>query len=191
MLLRLDMNVSLARILVCLVLGAVGAYAGAHYARYLNSDVSIPAAPSPTRAEIQLPDPRLTPADVVRLQVDALRAFRNDESAISQCYVLASPANRAVTGPLDRFIAMVQNTQYRPLIVRSSALFGQPVIRGGQATVLVTVLDQSRTAHVFRFFLSKQTDPLYLDCWMTDAVIPAWGQSQPEPDHEPPSSTAV
>jgi hypothetical protein len=190
MLLRLDMSVSFARVLVCLVLGGIGAYAGARYAQYLNWDASIPAAPSSTRAEIQLPDPRLSPADVVRLQVNALRAFRNDESAISQCYVLASPANRAVTGPLGRFIAMVQNPQYRPLVAQSSALFGQPVIRGGQATVLVTVLDHSRTAHVFRFFLSKQTDPLYLDCWMTDAVIPAWGQVQ-EQDPAPSPVTAA
>jgi hypothetical protein len=74
--------------------------------------------------------------------------------------------------------------------MQTSSLVGQAVIRGGQATVLVTVLDQKRTPHVFRFFLSKQTDPLYLDCWMTDAVILVEGQIQPEQDH-PHSSTSA
>jgi hypothetical protein len=85
-----------------------------------------------------------------------------------------------VTGPLDRFIAMVQNQVYRPLVRQTSALVGRPVIRDGQATVFVTVLDESRTTRGFRFFLSKQTDPQYLECWMTDAVIPASEQTPPE-----------
>jgi hypothetical protein len=128
---------------------------------------------------------------VVRLQVGALRAFRDDKSAIHQCYVLASPANRAATGPLNRFIAMVQNPVYGALVLQTTALVGQAVIRGEQATVLVTVLDQSRTPHVFRFFLSKQTEPLHLDCWMTDAVIPVEAQMQPEADRTPLPTAAA
>src|SRR5688572_30015628 len=174
------MNISVARILVCLLLGGIGVLAGVSYARFLHAGGSIPeAVPPSSRAEIQLPAPHLSPDDVVRLQVGALRAFRDDQSAIHQCYVLASPANRAYTGPLDRFIKMVQNPAYGALVSQTSALVGQPVIRGSQATLLVTVLDQNRTPHVFRFFLSKQTDPPYLDCWMTDAVIPVGEPMQP------------
>jgi hypothetical protein len=179
-----------ARVLVCLLLGGIGVLAGATYARFKYPGDSITEyVSSQTRTEIQLPVPQLTPEAVVRLQVGALRAFRDDESAINQCYVLASPANRAFTGPLDRFIAMVRNPVYGALVLQNTALVGRPVIRGGQATVLVTVLDQSRTPHVFRFFLSKQTDPIYLDCWMTDAVIPVEAQLQPERAPTPLSAT--
>jgi hypothetical protein len=185
------MNFAGARVLVCLLLGGIGVLAGAAYARFIHAGGNIPeAASSAPRTEIQLPAPHLAPDEVVRLQVGALRAFRDDKAAIHQCYVLASPANRAATGPLNRFIAMVQNPAYGALVLQTSALVGQPVIRGEQATVLVTVLDQSRTPRVFRFFLSKQTEPLHRDCWMTDAVIPVEGQMQPEQDR-PPLPTAA
>ena len=147
--------------------------------------------PSAARAEIQLPDPRLSPTDVVRLQVDALRAFRSDQSAIGQCYALASPGNRAVTGPLHAFSAMVQNPTYRSLVFQTTALVGQEVVRGRLATVLVTVLDEGHTPHSFRFFLSKQPDQPYVDCWMTDAVLPQHGQLQPEPTQTPPLTSAA
>jgi hypothetical protein len=185
------MSFSLARVLTYLVMTGIGIYAGALGARWMDSPADFPVLSSSPRAEIQLPDPRLSPADVVRLQVDALGAFRDDESAIRQCYVLASPSNRAVTGPLDRFTAMVQNATYGALVRQTSALVGQPVIRGGQATVLVTVLDQDRIAHVFRFFLTKQTDPKYLDCWMTDAVIPTPGPIPPPRDRAASPDSAV
>ena len=104
---------------------------GRSYARFMHSGANIAeAVSSPPRTEIQLPAPHLTPDEVVRLQVNALRAFRDDESAIHQCYVLASPANRAFTGPLDRFTAMVQNPTYGALVSQTNALVGQPVIRG-------------------------------------------------------------
>jgi hypothetical protein len=181
-----------ARVLVCLLLGGIGVLAGVAYARYMHpSTDTIEDASSSSRMKLQLPDPKLTPDDVVRLQVGALRMFRTDESAIKQCYVLASPANRAYTGPLHRFTAMVQNPVYGALVLQTSALVGQSVIRGSQATVLVTVLDQNRTPRVYRFFLSKQTEPPHVDCWMTDAVLPLDKPMQPERDHTPaPISTA-
>jgi hypothetical protein len=181
-----------ARGLVCLLLGGIGVLAGVTYARFMHPSANaLEAVSSAPRPELQLPSPRLSPDDVVRLQVGALRALRDDESAINQCYVLASPANRAYTGPLNRFIAMVQNHAYGSLVLQSSALVGQPVIRGSQATVLVTVLDQNRTPRVYRFFLSKQTEPPLADCWMTDAVIPV-GEPMPERDRPPaPISAAL
>jgi hypothetical protein len=186
------MVISGPRVLICSLLGGVGIYIGVGCARLMDAGAGVDApVPSAARAEIQLPDQRLSPAEVVRLQVDALRAFRSDESAISQCYALASPANRAVTGPLDRFSAMVHNPTYRSLVFQNDALVGQELVRGGQATVLVTVLDEHRTPHSFRFFLSKQTEQPYVDCWMTDAVLPQRGEVQPEPTQAPPSTAAA
>jgi hypothetical protein len=175
------MSISIARVLLCTMLCGIGLYVGATFARLGDAEDAMQSSASPkTRPEIQLPSPNLSPNDVVRLQVDALRAFQRDRSAIKQCYAFASPANRAVTGPLDRFTAMVQNPIYSPLVSQTSALVGRPVIRDGQATVFVTVLDDSRTTRGYRFFLSKQTDPEFLECWMTDAVIPLPEQAPPE-----------
>lgn len=186
------MNFSVARVLAYLLLAGVGVYIGTLYARWLDSSAVVSeAVPSATRTQIQMPSPHLSPADVVRLQVDALRALRSDQSAIHQCYELASPSNRAVTGPLHRFTAMVQNEIYGPLVTQNSVLLGRPVIRDGRATVLVTVLDANRAIRIFRFFLSKQTEPQYLDCWMTDAVIPAREKTSPERDRSTSPASAA
>ncbi|MSV29914.1 MAG: hypothetical protein EXQ52_14390 [Bryobacterales bacterium] len=58
----------------------------------------------------QDPGPALTPAEVVRTQITALR--NNDkprkDAGIATAFRFASPGNRAATGPLDRFILMVK-----------------------------------------------------------------------------------
>jgi hypothetical protein len=180
------MSFLVARVLLCIVLGGIGIYVGVTLAQLDHPDdgaFAVTSPPAPT--QIQRPSPDLSPDDVVRLQVDSLRAFQRDPSAINQCYAFASPANRAATGPLARFTAMVQNQNYRPLVRQTSALVGRAVIRDGQATVFVTVLDESRTTRGFRFFLSRQTDPQFLDCWMTDAVIPAPELAPPETEPAP------
>src|SRR5262245_55190732 len=57
-------------------------------------------------SNLTLPSPAFDPADVVRLQLDALRRFHDDPRAVAQCYSFASPANRTVTGPMTRFARM-------------------------------------------------------------------------------------
>lgn len=125
------------------------------------------------------PNPELTPDEVVRLQLDSLRSFRDDELALLQCFVLASPANRAATGPFNRFATMVRSPKYVALVIGESELVGKAVVRGDRATVLVTVVGGVRRAGAFRFFLSKQTEDPYRDCWMTDAVTPDTGKDEP------------
>lgn len=115
-------------------------------------------------------NPRLTPEDVVRLQLTALRSSRRDETAIEQCFALASPTNRAVTGPCSRFSQMVRRQPYGALVDGERALIGTAVVRGPRAMVLVTVFDEQKNVCVYRFLLSRQEAPPYAGCWMTDAV---------------------
>ncbi len=138
---------------------------------------------------IVAPRPELTPEQVVELQVASLRAFRDNESALLQCMAMASPSNRAVTGAPAQFAEMVRGPKYRAFILSEKSLIGTSSIRGNQAMVLVTVIDAERRASVFRFFLSKQTHPRYLDCWMTDSVTPDTGADVPE-DVAPGSDVA-
>lgn len=132
----------------------------------------VPAASASTKiGPLVAANPRLTPADVVRLQVDSLQAYREDEAALAQCFALASPANRAVTGPLENFAKMVGGPGYRALILGEQTLVGRAVIRGRQATVLVTVVEPGSKTSIYRFFLTRQSEAPYDDCWMTDAVM--------------------
>jgi hypothetical protein len=91
--------------------------------------------------------------------------------AIEQCYGFASPANRAVTGPMTQFARMVLGSDYRPLVFQENSLIGIPNIRGDRAAVLASVVDADRSLSIYCFYLSKQTDAPHRDCWMTDSVI--------------------
>jgi len=126
------------------------------------------ADPKPTSTR---PQPDLSPTDVVRLQMNALQASSVDKSAIKRCYAFASPSNRSVTGPLERFTAMIEKAPYNQMVSGAPVLIGKEVVRDDRATVLVSMTQESTPPAVFRFYLSQQKISPYEDCWMTDAVL--------------------
>jgi len=68
------------------------------------------------------PDPKLTPEEVVAIQLEALQ--HNDDptpnAGIAQTYALAHPDNKRVTGPLPRFEMMIRSPAFRPLLGHST-----------------------------------------------------------------------
>ncbi len=173
----------LRRLGYTLAAAVVGYYAGFAWWALASGPV-VGGAPrlSPVKVE---PNPQLAPADVVRLQVEALRADGAGRVDVAQCFALASPANRLTTGPLARFAAMIEAPAYRPLMTHRIALFGTPVVHGDVATALVTVADPGLPTVAYRFYLSKQQESPYDDCWMTDAVIRTAANEPDDPHHLP------
>ena len=82
------------------------------------------------------PNPNLSPADVVRIQIRALE--RNDipheNAGIEIAFRFASPRNKLVTGPLPRFIQLVSNPVYRAMLNHRQAKYGPLQIEGVNAT---------------------------------------------------------
>ncbi len=132
--------------------------------------------------QIVLPTPELTPSQVVETQLAGLADPKADGIGILQCYVMASPGNRNVTGPLDRFGAMVRHEPFACLAKPQATLVGQPEVEGVIAKLLVTVIDERQHMHAFTFLLAKQTAGPYKDCWMTEAVFPAGKLAPPGTD---------
>jgi hypothetical protein len=124
-------------------------------------------------SRIVLPSAGLAPDQVVRLQLAGLSDQRPDGVGILQCYALASPANRAVTGPLERFGKMVRDGPFQCMAKPRAFLIGSPQVAERTSRVLVTVIDQGENIHAFTFLLSRQAEAPFLDCWMTEAVLPA------------------
>jgi hypothetical protein len=116
------------------------------------------------------PNAAWRPEEVVRHQLTALRENGMGKEGILRCYLFASPYNRASTGPLARFERMVRSPPYNVMLHATETLVGAAVEQDDRAAVLVTIIDPARSVHVFRFFLSKQHQAPYTDCWMTDAV---------------------
>lgn len=116
--------------------------------------------------------PELPPAEVIRTQIESLRNNTALNDGIERTFELASPKNRAQTGPLERFVSMVLAPPYDLLVNHASASFSRIEIADSQAVQRVTVTANSGSERSYLWVLSRQTVPGYLGCWMTDAVIP-------------------
>jgi hypothetical protein len=136
---------------------------------------SPPAAPAPTAPDYVIdaqPKPEHSPQQVVRIVVDALRF--NDaptaDAGIATTFRFASPNNRAVTGPLERFTAMIKTPAYIPMLIATGVRFGEMKIENDRAEQYVQLQMPDGSRLTYHFMLSKQSDAPYADCWMTDGV---------------------
>ncbi len=130
-------------------------------------------APAIQDASFLQPDPKFTPADVVRIQLQALQA--NDtphkDAGIEVAFRFASPANKSTTGPLPRFINLVNSSPYRAMLNHRKAHFGQIEIEGNKAVQPVILVTPNGERAGYLFSLTRQLTGRYASCWMTDAVI--------------------
>ncbi len=140
---------------------------------------AVPKAPTPAeepapRALSVAPSPHLSPKQVVEVQLRALArdAEWGGDLALSHVFRFASPANRAQTGPLPRFAAMVRGG-YGALVNHARADIGPLVPHHGAALFPVEVEDAAGNRRSFVWVLSRQTEGPDRDCWLTDAVFPA------------------
>jgi hypothetical protein len=118
------------------------------------------------------PSPRLSAEEVVRVQVEALgdNDTPHEDAGIEAAFNFASPANKRVTGPLDRFRRLFETPAYGPMIDHRGATYSTPQVRDSVARigVILTTKQGERVGYLFR--LSKQAEAPHEDCWMTDAV---------------------
>ena len=138
-----------------------------------TSDLTKPPRYAPASDSIPEPSPELSPREVVRLQVEALGTNDEpfEEAGIEAAFTFASPANKRATGPLARFRTLFDTPAYGPMIDHAGATYSQVQVEGrtAQMGVLLTTDDGEQVGYLFR--LSKQTEPPYEECWMTDAVM--------------------
>ena len=120
-----------------------------------------------------VPNPALTASDVVRIQLGALA--NNDspyqDAGIEITFRFASPDNKKVTGPLPRFIQLVKNPQYGPMLNHLSVEYGEPSMEEGRKMipVLLTGSDGNKAAYVF--IVGQQDIEECQGCWMTEGVF--------------------
>lgn len=138
------------------------------------SAVAAPVQPSDAVApDSRFPDPKFSPADVVRIQLQAMQAndIPHKNAGIEVAFRFASPQNKMTTGPLARFISLVNNPVYRPMLNHRRVDFGQLEIEQNKAVQPVIVIGSNGERTSYLFALSKQDSGRYASCWMTDAVI--------------------
>ncbi len=155
--------------------GCSGADADLSAATTTSSDktVSSTTAPAATRAALSKPNPKLPPERVIKTIIEALG--HNDEpypdAGIATTFNFASPGNRQLTGPLERFTPMIKSPAYRPLIEYLKVDYGSIVIDGAEAQQMVTVTSEDGDTNAYVFILKRQSDGEFKGCWMTDGVV--------------------
>ena len=105
------------------------------------------------------------------IQLKALQNNDEEDNGIEVTFNFASPDNKTVTGPLDRFKELVKNPSYEAMLNFHSYRASKMVIQGRQAQQAVMIVDQEGNQVAFVFTLSKQTSAPYQNCWMTDSVL--------------------
>ena len=118
------------------------------------------------------PEPELSPNDVVRLQLLAMQQNDDSDIGIEVTFRFASPANKIQTGPLQRFIRLVRNPSYSPLLNHTNATFLELTVEEDFAVQDVIITTSKGERIGYRFRLSIQKGTLYPGCWMTDSVVP-------------------
>ena len=132
--------------------------------------------------DVTEPNPKLTPGQVIAIQIQALRNNSNipDDGGIAITFNFASPANRRMTGPLPRFIQMLKNPLYKIMLDFERYEAGPIERSGDDAQQRVTLIDAEGNRAIFLWVLSKQQQVPYENCWMTDSV------HRVNPEHEKP-----
>jgi len=118
------------------------------------------------------PNPELKANEIVSLQLMAMQQNDVSNHGIEITYRFASPHNKVQTGPLSRFIMLVNNPAYSPLLNHLDATFLNLKVDGNVAIQEVIITTSKGNRKGFRFLLSLQEGEQFKDCWMTDAVIP-------------------
>ena len=121
-------------------------------------------------SEALMPEPALSPGDVIRIQLEALRHNDEQDRGIAVAFRFASPANRANTGPLSRFTAMIKEGPYALMLDFRDATYDPVETISGRARQRVT-LTGTRERMTYWFYLSRQSEAPCEGCWMTDAVF--------------------
>jgi hypothetical protein len=117
-----------------------------------------------------VPKPGLSPEQVVQIQLNALRHNDARNRGIEVAFRFASPDNKLNTGPLPRFISMIQQRPYSLMLDYEHLAFHPLEVVEDQARQRVTLIGAGLVID-YEFYLSRQSAGGCSGCWMTDAVI--------------------
>jgi len=117
-----------------------------------------------------MPSAKLTPAQVVQIQLEALRLNDERNRGIEVAFRFASPNNKLQTGPLPRFISMIQQRPYSLMLEYENVAYDPVEIVDDYARQRVTLISSGMIV-AYEFYLSRQSKGECPGCWLTDAVI--------------------
>ena len=120
-----------------------------------------------TAQELLKPDPSIRPERVIEIQLQALQEY-----GIAQTWAFAHPSNKLMTGPLERFAAMIKGPNYQMMINHREHKIKSVVLTENYALFDVSITTWSELRASFKWEMSKVKSGAYQGSWMTTAVSP-------------------
>ena len=124
-------------------------------------------------AELIKPSIEIEPAKVVNIQLSGL--MKNDNPSknhgIKQTWEFAHPANKKYTGPLPKFINLLQSESYKMLLNHLDNEITEVFKSINRYGFEVTILALDKKYYKFQWVVEKyyEDGPLK-DCWLTTSV---------------------
>ena len=124
-------------------------------------------------AELIKPSIEIEPAKVVNIQLSGL--MKNDNPSknhgIKQTWEFAHPANKKYTGPLPKFINLLQSESYKMLLNHLDNEIIEVFNSINRYGFEVTILALDKKYYKFQWVVEKyyEDGPLK-DCWLTTSV---------------------
>ena len=129
----------------------------------IASEACLPNAPAPNTTA--------SPQEVVKTVIDALRDNDKANTGIATVFCFASPSNKSVTGPLERFTAMITNG-YGVMLNHAYNYVEDMKIEDDTAMQVVWLVAADGKEYGYLFTMGKQQAGEFADMWMTEAVVP-------------------
>ena len=124
-------------------------------------------------AELIKPSIEIEPAKVVNIQLSGL--MKNDNPSknhgIKQTWEFAHPANKKYTGPLPKFINLLQSESYKMLLNHLDNEITEVFKSINRYGFEVTILALDKKYYKFQWVVEKYYEEGSLkDCWLTTSV---------------------
>ena len=124
--------------------------------------------------DVRQPDRSLEPRDIIEIQLRALQC--NDtpttDAGIAQTWAFSHPDNRQITGPLERFAAMLKGPNYRILLDHRSYQIERVVRTPTMAIFRVRLVAVDGTQVSLKWQVTKVERGVFAGAWMTIGVSP-------------------
>ena len=124
-------------------------------------------------AELLKPNIKLKPFDVVKIQLAALKnnnkPYKN--AGIEQTWEFAHPSNKNFTGPLSRFIKLLNDEGYNILLNHTEHKIIEIFKSEKKFIYEVTILDREKNFFKYNWQIEKFLNKGSLNnCWLTTSV---------------------
>ena len=125
------------------------------------------------KADLTEPNKVIEPYQVVKIQLTSLmnNDTPNKDNGIEQTWKFAHPSNKKYTGPLPRFINLLNSENYKMLLNHMESEIIEIFKSNSTYGFEVTILAKNKRYYKFQWVVEKYSEEGTLkDCWLTTSV---------------------